>query len=151
MAYRQNDPLIASQNAGNYVFRAVRECGDLKGEPKRKVKRILTPGASGQHNTYTSLSGFWCSSWPLGADHSCIPPAIHQRAAIVTFKRVKAEAIALPCIDDADEYYNHIDIQLPVYLDDTGNTSIDYLIKRDQLVSLLELLWTDCEPPINCT
>jgi hypothetical protein len=148
MAYWQNDPLINGGKANVYVFRAGRECSDLRGSPNRR-KRLLTPSVLDRKDNCTSLSGFSCGEWPLGGTHQCIPAVITQRAALVAFQREAAEAFAIHCQDDAAGYANHVAITLPAYKDESDNTTEEFEIKRDQLLSLLLLLWTDCEPAVQ--
>jgi hypothetical protein len=149
MAYWQNDPLIAADNADEYIFRAVRECSDLRGEPERKRKRLLTPSLLDRRDTLTSLSGLWCHEWPLGATHACIPDVIKRRAAFVAFKRQEAEISAIRCDNDEVGFINHVAITLPVYKDENDVTTTEFEIKRDELFDLLQLLWTDCEPTVQ--
>lgn len=145
MAYRQNDALINSGSQPNeYVFRLA-DCQDIRNGLK---KRVIKPTRSERKDTHTEISGFFCGVWPLGTQHHCIPGDLDRREGLLAFERIRATNAEIECEDDGDGYANHVGIRLPRYLDENGETPAEYEIKRDALLGMLEVLWTDCNPPI---
>ena len=147
MSYRQNDTLInGDQLPLDFVFRAVSECSGMKNALK---KRLVKPKKAERKTDYTEISGFFCDDWPLGRHHQCIPPMLTQRDGMLAFERIEAKHVGIECINDEAGHHNHVCIKLPRYLDEDGMISTEYEIKRDILFSILKILWTDCEPPIE--
>lgn len=147
MSYRQNDTLInGDQLPSDFVFRAVSECSDMK---KALNKRVVKPRKAERKPDHTEISGFFCHEWPLGRHHQCIPLVLTQRDGMLVFERTEAEKADFECINDEAGHYNHVCIKLPRYHDEDGRISTEYEIKRDVLLSILKILWTDCEPPIE--
>lgn len=147
MSYRQNDTLINSgQPPTDFVFRVVSKCKDIKNALK---KTTMKPTTAERKPDHTEISGFFCDEWPLGRQHQCIPAVLTLRDGMLAFKRDEAEDANIECLNDGTGDPNHICIKLPRYLDEDGNTATEYEVKRDVLFSMLKILWTDCEPPVE--